>query len=137
MSVVESICRHVAILDGGKIVETGEVSEIFSHPKSPAAKQLVFPENADESMLHPTNGQHLIRVVFNGAAATSSPLIAHMALEHGITANIVYASTKSIGGRAYGSMILSVDSDDEAKKTVEYLSQTPDVIAQEVSENVQ
>ena len=44
MSVVESICRHVAILDMGEVVEQGTVEEVFSHPKSVAAKNLVFPE---------------------------------------------------------------------------------------------
>ena len=33
MSVVEEICDHVAILDGGVVVEQGEVKEIFANPK--------------------------------------------------------------------------------------------------------
>ena len=37
MSVVEEICDHVAILDGGVVVEEGSVQEIFSNPKTPAA----------------------------------------------------------------------------------------------------
>ena len=44
MSVVESICNSVAILDNGSVVEEGLVSEVFSHPKSDAARRLVFPE---------------------------------------------------------------------------------------------
>ena len=43
MSVVEEICDHVAILDGGVVVEEGSVQEIFSNPKTPAAKRLVAP----------------------------------------------------------------------------------------------
>ncbi len=39
MSVVEKICRHVAILDGGEVAEQGEVTEVFSwsipHPTHP------------------------------------------------------------------------------------------------------
>ena len=45
MSVVEKICRHVAILDGGEVAEQGEVTDVFSHPRSEAAKRLVFPES--------------------------------------------------------------------------------------------
>ena len=33
MSVVEEICDSVAILDGGVVVEQGEVREIFANPK--------------------------------------------------------------------------------------------------------
>ena len=80
MSVVESTCRHVAIL------EQGEVSTVFSHPKSEAARRLVFPEGNPESLLCALPGARLIRVVFNGADATGKPLIARMATEIGIEA---------------------------------------------------
>lgn len=134
MSVVESVCKHVAILDGGVVAEQGEVTEVFSHPKSTAAKKLVFPEGDTDSMMSGAKGQRLIRVVFNGAEATNSPLIAKMAVEKGIEANIAYASTKSIGNKAYGSMLLTiVGGDDEVSTAIEYMKSTPDVIAEEVS----
>lgn len=132
MSVVEQVCKHVAILDGGSVAEQGEVAEVFAHPKSPAARRLVFPEAAD-CRLAGMEGQRFIRVLFNGALATSTPLIAKMAVEKGIQASIAYASTKSIGDRAYGSMLLSVGTSDEDVRTaIEFLTQTPDVAAQEV-----
>ena len=132
MSVVEQVCKHVAILDGGSVAEQGEVAEVFAHPKSPAARRLVFPEAAD-CRLAGMEDQRFIRVLFNGALATSTPLIAKMAVEKGIQASIAYASTKSIGDRAYGSMLLSVGTSDEDVRTaIEFLTQTPDVAAQEV-----
>ena len=136
MSVVESICKHVAILDNGEVAEQGEVTEVFSHPKSEAARRLVFPEGNIESFVASESGQRFIRVIFNGAQATGSPLIARMAVEKGIEANIAYASTKSIGGKAYGSMLLSVSGDDSIVNTaIQYLTGTPDVLAEEVSVN--
>ena len=132
MSVVEQVCKHVAILDGGSVAEQGEVAEVFAHPKSPAARRLVFPEAAD-CRLAGMEGQRFIRVLFNGAQATSTPLIAKMAVEKGIQASIAYASTKSIGDRAYGSMLLSVGtSDADVRTAIEFLTQTSDVAAQEV-----
>ena len=47
MSVVESTCKHVAILDHGVVAETGEVTEIFNNPKSEAAKRLVHSGRND------------------------------------------------------------------------------------------
>lgn len=47
MSVIKSICNNVAILDGGEVAEQGKVSEIFSKPKSAAARRLVFPAQND------------------------------------------------------------------------------------------
>ena len=137
MSVVESICKHVAILDNGEIVEQGEVAEVFSHPKTEASRRLVFPEGDSESIVVGESGQRFIRIIFNGAAATGSPLIARMAVEKGIEANIAYASTKSIGGKAYGSMLLGIEGDDTVLQTaIEYLTNIPDVLAEEVAVNV-
>ena len=42
MSVVQRICRHVAILEHGQVAEQGTVSDVFTNPRSQAAKQLVF-----------------------------------------------------------------------------------------------
>ena len=78
MSVVEEICQHVAILDGGEVAEMGAVGTVFSSPKSSAAKRLVFPTGADELVSDPTVEQR-VRVVFNGADATGNSLIATMA----------------------------------------------------------
>lgn len=137
MSVVEKICKNVAILDNGSVAEQGSVSEIFAHPKSKAARKLVFPEE-DADLLEKGNiDEKLIRVVFNGAAATGSPLIAKMAVEKGIEANIVYASTKSIGGKVYGSMILGIPNTKEQIITAkEYLQNTENIEAEEVDTNV-
>ena len=135
MSVVESTCRHVAILEEGQVVEQGEVSAVFSHPKSEAARRLVFPEGNPESLLCSLPGSRLIRVVFNGADATGKPIIARMATEIGVEANIAYASTRSIEGRAYGSMLLSIeDKDDDLARAIGYLTQDGDITAQEVTQ---
>lgn len=137
MSVVESICKHVAILDSGEVVEQGEVTEIFAHPKSSAARKLVFPDGDTDSVIISETGERFIRVVFNGAAATGTPLIAKMAVQKGIEANIAYASTKSIGNKAYGSMLLGISgSDKDIKTAIDFLSNTPDVIVEEVQLNV-
>ena len=135
MSVVEEICGKVAILDGGSVVEEGAVSEVFSAPKSDAAKRLVFPENceADEIITH-RKGEKVIRVVFNGAKAASTPLISKMAMEKNITANIMAASTKSIGDKAYGNMLLGISGEEQMKQAVEYLRSVPDIIVEEVED---
>ena len=136
MSVVESVCRHVAILDGGVIAEQGEVGEVFSHPKSAAAKRLVFPEG-DAITAAAIPGERTIRVVFNGSEATSTPLIAHMAVEMGIEANIAYASTRTIDGREFGSMLLGIrDGGDAAERAIQYMNAADGVMAEEVKMDV-
>ncbi|MBC5659621.1 ATP-binding cassette domain-containing protein [Anaerosacchariphilus sp. NSJ-68] len=136
MSVVEEICSRVAILDSGSVVEEGVVSEVFSSPKSGAAKRLVFPDGADE-ILEEVPGERRIRVVFSGAVASREPLIAKMAMEEQITASILGASTKSIGDKAYGNMLLGLPDDDGVvKRAIQYLSSIPDVLVEEVTGDV-
>ena len=132
MSVVEEICSHVAILDNGSVVEDGPVTEVFSSPKSDAAKRLVFPDgNAGYIVMNP--GEARIRVVFNGALAAGSPLITQMAIDRGIAANILGASTKCIGDKVYGNMILGISGGaDKLREAKEYLESTEDVIVEEV-----
>lgn len=133
MSVVENICKNVAILDNGEVVEQGAVSEIFAHPKSKAAQRLVFPEGNAQTIVKHSEDEHYIRVIFNGAKATTTPMIAELAVEKGIKANISYASTKSIDGKAYGTMLLSVAGDDGVvRQMIDFITRSEDIIAEEV-----
>ena len=135
MSVVEEICNRVAILDDGCVVEEGEVAEVFANPKSEAAKKLVFPDS-ESTIITPGEGERGIRVVFNGAAAAGSPLIAKMAIEKNIAANIIAASTKTIGGRVYGTMFLGIPGGEEnVRLAMEYLSGMPEIAVKEVECN--
>ena len=136
MSVVESICKNVAIIDHGVVVEQGSVEQVFAHPKSQAAKKLVFSEG-DGTLTVGNEGEHFIRVVYNGAMAAGKPMIARLAIEKGIEANISYASTKGIGGKAFGTILLSISGDENAvRETIEYLTSEPGIEAEEVSVNV-
>ena len=137
MSIVEEICRNVAILDGGRVVETGAVSEVFSNPSSDAARRLVFPDGGSQ-LLKLANGERRIRVVFDGALAAGTPIIARMAIEKGIAANILGASTRCIGEKVYGNMLLGISGgDSEVKEATEYLCSMENVTVREVSERTE
>lgn len=132
MSVVEETCNRVAILDNGTVVEQGEVSTVFAHPQSAAAKCLVFPDASDE-IFAPASDEHRIRVVFNGAFATNTPLITKMAMDEGIAANILAASTRCIGDKVYGNMLLGIPGgDNELERASKYLQSMPDILVEEV-----
>ena len=134
MQVVEDVCSHVAILDEGRVAECGEVSEVFTNPKSRAARALVFPDGTTPVQNVMPAGQRL-RVVFNGGSAAEIPLIAKMAMECGIPASILSASTRSIEKRAYGSMLLNIPGDKETmKRAMAYLRSFENVSVQEVNE---
>ncbi|MBQ0092129.1 MAG: ATP-binding cassette domain-containing protein [Clostridiales bacterium] len=136
MQVVETICRHVAILDKGVVAEYGDVEEVFSSPKTAAAKHLVFPEGDEAAHAVDSDGMKQVRVVFNGSDATGKPLIATMAIELGISANILYASTRNIGRKTYGSMLLGIPGGEaELQKALSYLEKAEDVTVKEVKQD--
>ena len=130
MSVVQEICSHVAILEHGEVVEEGDVNDVFSNPKANATKNLIYPELENSSIIISDNAQK-IRVIFNGAVASREPLIAKMALDCGITASILGASTRSVGDLAYGYILLEIPGGpEELARAISYLSAMPDVIVQ-------
>ncbi len=137
MSVVEEVCNRVAILDAGTVAEEGDVSAVFSSPKSRAARQLVFPEGVQE-ILNPCNREHRLRVVFHGAQTTRTPLISQMAIELGIPANILSASTRPIGDKVYGNMLLGIPGgQQELQKAINYLRVIPNIFIEEVSDRAE
>ena len=131
MSVVEQVCQNVAILDAGKVVEQGSVAEIFSNPKTPAARRLVFPAGAPQGEL--PAGHRLVRVAFNGTQTTDKPLVASLAIECGALVSIVAADTRIVNGQTLGSMLLALpDNADEAEKAIAYIRTYPGLTYEEV-----
>ena len=135
MSVVEEICDRVAILDGGVVVEQGEVREIFANPKTAAAKRLVAPNGGsaarDLSSFAPDD--HVVRVTFNGSS-TAKPLVASLAAEKGILVSVLSADTRDLSGQCYGSMLLKLPRDTEqAKQAVCYMRSQNGVTVEEVT----
>lgn len=55
MSVVRQICNHVAIMEKGRIVESGSVEQIFNHPETDLARHLILGEHQEEK----ENGEYL------------------------------------------------------------------------------
>ncbi len=129
MSVIEEICGRVAILNYGQVAETGTVEEVFSNPKSDAARRLVYPDGLPLEML--PKGR-VIRVAFNGGTAYQ-PLIASLAIDCGVVVNILGADTRNIDGKAFGSMLLGLpESELEAAKALAYITAQKDITVEEV-----
>ena len=123
MSVVRKICSHVAIMKSGEIVETGSVSEIFSHPKSDVARELIRKDEGDDISRAESSGNtkdliqsgRKVRIVFSENSAFQ-PVIANMILKFREPVNILRADTRNIGGVAKGEMILEFAGDSRPYK---------------------
>ena len=131
MRVVEQICRHVTVLDHGVIQESGLVEDVFSNPQSEMGRRLVLREG---EKIHTLPENRLVRLVYDGAAA-DEPIIARLATEQGILLNICSADTRTISGKAYGSMLVALPTDEtEAARALLYLREIDGLTAEEVSD---
>ena len=115
MSVVREICTHVAIMKDGEVKEQGLVEEIFSHPKSRVAKELISKDSGNDveskklTQSEIQDGE-IVRIVFSENSAFE-PVIANLILTFHEPVNILKANTKNVGGVAKGEMILQFMSD--------------------------
>ncbi|MCI7736703.1 MAG: ATP-binding cassette domain-containing protein [Clostridiales bacterium] len=131
MSVVESICTHVAIIDDGQLAESGTVESVFSQPKTRAARKLIFRKSgADSGIL----GERLIRIVFEGNAS-SEPIIADLVMECRVSVNIMYADTRDVGGKAFGQMVLQLPEDKLQQEKIIFYLQSRKLRVEEVDAN--
>ena len=126
MSVVREICSHVAIMKSGEVVEDGKVSEVFTHPKSDVARELISRdlgndiENTGKVAAKISKGKN-VRIVFS-ENSSFEPVIANMILQFNEPVNILKANTKNVGGVAKGEMILGFQEDsNNVEKMKEYL----------------
>ncbi|MBE6015790.1 MAG: ATP-binding cassette domain-containing protein [Lachnospiraceae bacterium] len=118
MSVVEDICQKVAIIDNGRLVETGTVEEVFTRPATEVARKLVYQTGEEVLEL---NTNRCIRIVFDGGSSYE-PVIANMVLECKVPVNIIFANTKDIDGQAFGQIVLQLPEDEvQAAKAIHYL----------------
>ena len=124
----------VAILEDGVVAEKGNVNEIFSMPKSKIGKKLVYPEIEGEYEVN-NSSYRRIRIVYNGAKATSTPLITKLALDKKVYANIIYASTKVIQEKMFGNMILGIPLESDFDDVINYLKEQENVYVEEVSDD--
>ena len=117
MTVVESICSHVAIIDDGFLAETGPVEEVFANPQSPAAKKLIFRAGNATLM-----GERTIRIVFEGSES-QEPVISDLVLACHAQVNILHADIRNVNGKTFGQMILRLPEDKlQQEKIVFFLT---------------
>ena len=129
MKVIEEICGRVAILNHGQVAESGAVEEIFSNPRTEAGRRLVYPDGVSFELLPKSR---VIRVAFNGGTAYQ-PLIASLAIDCGVKANILGADTRNIDGRAFGTMLLGLPEDEaDAAKALAYITSQKNITVEEV-----
>ena len=144
MSVVREICSHVAIVKGGEVAEQGTVEDIFTHPKTAVARELLkndVGDDGEEKRGTAAGGKEIIksgekiRIVFSEHSAFE-PVIANLILNFNEPVNILKADTKNVGGVAKGEMVLEFAPDCTKNKEMKQYLLDRGLEIEEVSEHV-
>ena len=114
MGVIKQLCNKVAVIENGEIVEQGDVDEVFTKPKTRAARKLFFPDSEDrETAETRTATKNRLRLVFNEKTAYK-PIISNMILETGEPVNLLYANLDALLDEQRGQMVICLSDNKEA-----------------------
>lgn len=121
MEVIKTIASHVAVIDGGRIVEQGQTFDVFTGHKHETTRALLgglagmyLPEFLSSRMTNApaTGSRAILRVVFKGENATE-PMLARLGSDLGIEVNIMAGAVDEIAGRPFGMLVVSLLADAE------------------------
>jgi D-methionine transport system ATP-binding protein len=128
MHVIRKICDRVAVMENGKIVEQGEVLQVFRQPKQTITKrfvqQVIEPEETKETIIHLLdkypNGT-VIQLTFVGEAA-EQPLIANVVRQFRVDANILQGKISQTHQGSYGVLFVHMDGEkEEVARAIDYI----------------
>jgi len=114
MQVIKQVADRVAVLDAGRVVEQGEVVQVFTHPRESVTRGLVedvVPQKLPESVVARIRGLmagnatpgELLRLAFAGDRS-DQPLLSDLVRRFGLDLNIVHGQVDEIQGRPFGSL---------------------------------
>ncbi|MDQ1129930.1 methionine ABC transporter ATP-binding protein [Microbacterium sp. SORGH_AS_0888] len=104
MDVVKSICRSAALIERGRIVESGPLTDLIRTPGSRLTAQL-FPLGPVPASVGASSA--VIDITFAGGSA-DRPVIAQLARDHGLDVSILGALIEQIGGAQAGRTRIEV-----------------------------
>ncbi|ANU11560.1 methionine import ABC transporter ATP-binding protein MetN [Planococcus antarcticus DSM 14505] len=114
MHVIRKICHRVAVMEGGRVVEMGDVLNVFQSPKEKITKRFVAQVtdtgDSQETIknlreLYPTG--ELVKLVFVGDQ-TEQPILTKLIRSHSTEVNIVQGNISHTQRGAYGTLILQL-----------------------------
>lgn len=130
MSVIREVCDKVAVIEGGEIIESGTVFDIFSNPQTKTAQNFVhsvlndsIPESVRNLVQeHNPNGR-LFKINFVGASS-GQPLLSKIAKKFDVDINVLFGNITELQGVPFGHLIVELrGQESEIKRAYLHIQQ--------------
>lgn len=131
MHVIQKICHRVAVMEAGKVVEEGEVLQVFQNPQAPITKKFVSQVSGATQETQVSLAQiianyksgKIVKLAFVGQT-TAQPVMSDMIKKFDVHVNIVQGDISQTVNGPYGTLIVHIDGDTPAvEKALSYLTQ--------------
>jgi len=128
MHVIRKICDRVAVMESGRIVEIGNVLDVFSKPKQLVTKKFVSQIMGDTEEIEDID--YLIKNYQNGlitrlhfiGETTNNALISKIVKTFNVDINILQGKIAQTESGAYGMLIVQIEGEEqEMKRSVDYI----------------
>ncbi|GAB3616073.1 methionine ABC transporter ATP-binding protein [Okibacterium endophyticum] len=123
MDVIQTIATKVAVMNEGKIIERGDVFDVFSNPTHPASQRFVstvvkgVPSQAELATLRERHAGRIVTFSFSDADASQASVFVELA-EANVAFELVYGGINDVQGRTFGHLTLALTGDRQAVDAV-------------------
>ena len=133
MAVVKEICHRVAVMEHGKVVESGEVFNIFANPREDITKNFIHTTSnlrkieeliAEDSPVVKLNPGELIVRLSYIQRNVSEPLISTVSRKFDIVLNIIFSDIAIVQNAPIGGTVAIISGGrDQITQAIAYLSE--------------
>ena len=123
MDVVKYICNKVSVMDNGEIVEQGNLIDVFINSKTSIAKEFISQSLHQDGVSEKQRElkKDFYKLNFIGDNA-DDPFIAGLFTKFGVTTSILFASIEKLCETTYGTLIVTIDgNDNDVLQAIDYL----------------
>ncbi|WP_437584480.1 methionine ABC transporter ATP-binding protein [Paramicrobacterium sp. CJ85] len=119
MDVIQSIASRVAVMEKGRIIEQGDVFDVFSDPQHSASRRFVstvvkgIPDAVEVATLRERHAGRIVTLSFRDGNRSQSEVFVELS-RAGVGFELVYGGINDIRGRAFGHLTLALTGEDAA-----------------------